>query len=129
MSKPLENNLGYNVHNVCLVNGSHPLAAGLLGIMERITRDAFRGVPGDELDGLHDAIYDLQKDGTKGQDQISKRDKKTQNASKTNLVFDTRILSFGILPNENRVHVVVWCLEPLDGNARSDVGKQVERPS
>ena len=49
------------VHNVSLVHGSDALAAVSLRVMERITSDAFRRVPGDELDGLDNTIDHLRR--------------------------------------------------------------------
>lgn len=44
----------------------------------------------------------------------------------TYLVLDTRILSLSVLTNEHSVDIVIGSLETLDGDARSDVGEQVE---
>jgi hypothetical protein len=43
------------------------------------------------------------------------------------LMFDTRILSFRIFTNENRIDVIVRCLVSLDRYAWPDVGEEVER--
>lgn len=42
------------------------------------------------------------------------------------LVLDTRILSLGVLTNEHRVDIIIRRLEALDGDARSNIGEQVE---
>jgi hypothetical protein len=44
----------------------------------------------------------------------------------THLVLDTRVLSLGVLTNENSVDVIVSSLVSLDGNTRSDVGEKGE---
>ena len=44
----------------------------------------------------------------------------------THLVLDTRILSLSVLSNKDSVHIIVWRLEALDGNARPHVGKEIE---
>jgi hypothetical protein len=44
-------------------------------------------------------------------------------------VLDTRVLSLSILSDNDRVDVVVRSLEPNDGAARPDVGKERESSS
>ena len=82
------------------MHGSDALTAMRLGVVERVTSDAFRGVPSDQLDGLDDTI--------------------------NNFVLDTRVLSLGVLTDEDSVDVVVWGLESLDGDTWTNVGKEVE---
>ena len=41
-------------------------------------------------------------------------------------MFNTRVLSFGILTNEDSINVVVGSLEALDRDTWSDVGKEIE---
>ena len=62
------------VHDICLVNGSHPFSPARLGIMKSITRNSFRCIPCDEFDGLHYTVDDL-----KLINQISVRDRGCQN--------------------------------------------------
>ena len=87
-------------HDVGLVDGSNALTAVRLGIVERVSRNAFGGIPSDELNGLDDTV--------------------------NNLVLDTGVLSLGVLTDEDGVDVVVGGLVALDGHARADVGKEVE---
>ena len=44
-------------------------------------------------------------------------------------MFNARVFTLGILTDQNGVDVVVGSLEALDGNARPDVGEEVECPS
>lgn len=44
-------------------------------------------------------------------------------------MFDTRVLAFSVLTNENSVDIVVRSLEAVDGDARSYVGEEEERSS
>ena len=41
-------------------------------------------------------------------------------------MLNTRVLSLGVLTDEDSVDVVVRGLEALDGDARTDVGEEVE---
>ena len=47
------------VHDVCLVDGSDPLAAARLSVMKRVASHTLRSVPGDQLNGLNDTVDDL----------------------------------------------------------------------
>ena len=47
----------------------------------------------------------------------------------TYLVLNTRVLSLSVLTNENRVHVIVRSLEPLDGHTWTDICEEVECPA
>lgn len=49
------------VHDVRLMHGSHALATVSLRIVERVTRNAFRSIPSDELDRLNNAVDDLRR--------------------------------------------------------------------
>ena len=49
------------IHNVSLVDGSDPIAAMSLSVMERIASNSLRRVPGDQLDGLHDTVDNLTR--------------------------------------------------------------------
>ena len=105
------------------MNGSDPLAAAGLGVVERVARDALGGVPGDELDGLNDTVDNLAN-------ILSVRHARTcPPDTMTHLVLNTRVLALRFLTNEHRVDVVVGSLEALDGNTRPDVGEEVECPS
>jgi hypothetical protein len=42
------------------------------------------------------------------------------------LVLDTRVFALSVLTDENGVHVIVCSLVALNGNARTNVGEQVE---
>ena len=54
-----EHTVGH-LHDVCLVDGGDALAAVRLGVVERVPRDALRGIPGNQLDGLDDTIDNLR---------------------------------------------------------------------
>jgi hypothetical protein len=41
-------------------------------------------------------------------------------------MFNTGILSLCIFPDKHGINIVVGCLEPLDGSAGSDIGKEIE---
>ena len=90
-------------HDVGLVDGSNALTAVRLGIVERVSRNAFGGIPSDELNGLDDTV--------------------------NNLVLDTGVLSLSVLTYENGVNVVVGSLEALDGDTWPDIGEEVESPT
>ena len=49
-----------DLHDVGLVHGGNTLAASGSSIVERVTGDALRGVPCDELDGLNNTVHNLQ---------------------------------------------------------------------
>ena len=103
LSACLEEHTVRQLHNGCLVDGGHSVSAADLGVVERVPGDSLRGLVGDELDRLDDSVHEL--------------------------VLDTRVLSLGVLSDEDGVDVVVSGLEPDDGRAGSDVGEQVERSS
>jgi hypothetical protein len=42
------------------------------------------------------------------------------------LMFNSRVLPFSILSDDNGVDIIIWCFVALDGPARSDVGEEVE---
>lgn len=44
-------------------------------------------------------------------------------------MFNTRIFSLCILPDENSVDIIIWGLEALNRRARTNVGEQVESSS
>ena len=44
-------------------------------------------------------------------------------------MFNTRVFTLGILTDQNGVDVVVRGLETLDGNARTNIGEEVECPT
>lgn len=68
--------------------------------MECVAEDALTGLAGDELDALHDAVYDY--------------------------VLDAGVFSLGVLADQDGVDAVVWGLVSFDGAAGSDVGEEVE---
>ena len=39
------------------------------------------------------------------------------------------VLSLGVLTDENRVDIIVRCLESLNGDARPDISEEVKRPT
>jgi hypothetical protein len=82
------------------VDDAHLLAADGLGVLEGEAQDALRGLAGDELDGLDDAVDDD--------------------------VLNARVLALGVLADQDRVDVVVGRLVPGDGAAGAQVGEEVE---
>jgi hypothetical protein len=80
--------------------GRDPITTLALCIVESISCHAFRCIPCNKFDGLHNPI--------------------------NNFVLDTRILSLCILPNEYSVDIVVSSFETRDGKARPDVGEEIE---
>ena len=46
-----------------------------------------------------------------------------------NLVFNTRVFTLGVLPDEDGVDIFVRSLEALDGNTGTNVREQVEGPT
>lgn len=92
-----------HLHNGRLVHRGYMRAAAGLGVLEGVAGYTFRGLVGDELDGLDDA--------------------------RLHLVLDTRVLSLGVLADQNAVDVLVGGLEALNGLARADVGVEAECPS
>ena len=46
-----------------------------------------------------------------------------------NLVLDARVFTLSILSDEDGVDVLIRSLEALNGNARPDVGEEVEGPT
>lgn len=89
-----------HLHDGGLVHGAHLLAANGIGVLEGEAQNALRGLAGDELDALDDAV--------------------------NNDVLDTRVLALGVLADQDRVDTVVGRLEALDGAAGAHVGEEVE---
>jgi hypothetical protein len=85
------------------VNGGDSVSAAGLGVVESVSGNSLGSLVGDELDGLDD--------------------------SGDELVLDTRVLSLGVLSDEDGVDIVVGGLEALDGGAGSDVGEEGEGSS
>merc|ERR1712230_303967 len=76
------------------------LARDVLGLLEGESQDPLAGLAGDQLDRLHDTVYDD--------------------------MLDARVFTLGVLSDQDRVDVVVWRLVALDALAGSHVGEQVE---
>lgn len=74
--------------------------AYLLGVLERESEDTLRGCSGDEFDALNDAVDDD--------------------------MLDSRVLSFGVLADQDGVDVVVGCFVAGYRFAGADVGEEVE---
>lgn len=89
-----------HLHDGGLVDSADLLPANVAGVLEGVTQDALRGLTGDELDALDDAIDDD--------------------------VLDAGVLALGVLADQDGVDVVVGGLEALDGPAGTDVGEEVE---
>jgi hypothetical protein len=58
-----------------------------------------------------------------------KHRRRRQQSHPAHLVLDTRVLSLGVLTDEDGVDVVIRRLETLDGHARADVGEEGEGSS
>lgn len=111
-----------NEHDVGFVHRGDTLPATARGIVEGITCNTFGCLPSDELDGLYDTIDNLAT-----QNPSNTRPMFSQQATEgTHLVLDTRVFSLSVFTDEDGVDIVVWSLEALDGDARTNVGKQVE---
>lgn len=88
------------LHDGGLVDDADLVAADLLGLLEGEAQDALRGLAGDELDALDDAVDDG--------------------------VLDARVLALGVLADQDGVDVVVGGLVAGDGAAGPQVGEEVE---
>ena len=89
-----------HLHDGCLVDSADLLATDGLGVLESESQDTLRSLLGDQLDGLDDSVNDD--------------------------VLDTRVLSLGILTDEDNVDIIVWGLVSSDGLARTEVCEEVE---
>lgn len=92
-----------DLHDRSLVDDENFGLANGLGVLKGISKDTLRGGLGNELDGLDD--------------------------TGDNDVLDTRVLTLGVLTNQNGVNILVGGLVADNGLARSDVGKEVESSS
>jgi hypothetical protein len=72
-------------------------------VLEGIAQNALRGLLGDELDALHDAV-DYH-------------------------VLDARVLALGVLTDQDSINIVVGRLVAGDGLAGSDVGEKIKGPA
>lgn len=89
-----------HLHDGGLVHSADLLPANVAGVLEGVSQNALRGLAGDELDALDNAIdYN---------------------------VLDTRVFSLGVLTDQDSVDVVVGGLVAGDGSAGADVGEEVE---
>lgn len=89
-----------HLHDGGLVDDADLGAADGLGLLEGEAEDALRGLAGDELDALDDAIDDD--------------------------VLDAGVFTLGVLTDEDGVDTVVGGLEAGDGAAGTEVGEEVE---
>ena len=89
-----------HLHDGGLVDGADLLPANVAGVLEGVSQDALRGLAGDELDALYDAIY--------------------------HNVLNTRVLALSVLADQDGVNVVVGRLVASNGPAGTDVGEEVE---
>ena len=89
-----------HLHDGGLVDSADLLPANVASVLESVTQNALRGLTGDKLDGLDDAIDDN--------------------------VLDTGVLALGVLTDQDGVDVVVRRLVALHGPAGTDVGEEVE---
>ncbi|KAG6890568.1 hypothetical protein C0992_000576 [Termitomyces sp. T32_za158] len=77
--------------------------------MEGVPSNSLGGVPSYEFNGLNNP---------------------SKSKIRTNyLMLDTRILSLGVLANEDSVYIVIRSFETLNGHTRSDIGKEIEGSS
>ena len=89
-----------HLHDGGLVDGAHLLAANVACVLEGVAEDALRGLAGDELDALDNAVH--------------------------HDVLNSRVLALGVLADEDGVDIVVGGLVALDAAARAHVGEEVE---
>lgn len=89
-----------HLHDGGLVHSAHLLPANVAGVLEGISQDALRGLAGDELDALDNAVDDN--------------------------VLNARVFSLGVLADQDGVDIVVGRLVAGDGAAGTDVGEEVE---
>ncbi|KAL9582181.1 MAG: hypothetical protein Q9203_005599, partial [Teloschistes exilis] len=94
-----EQSVGH-LHDCRLVYRTDLRPAYILGVLESESEDALRGFSGDEFDALNDAVDDH--------------------------MLDPRVLSFGVLADEDCVNIVVWGFVAGYRFARADVGEEVE---
>jgi hypothetical protein len=92
-----------HLHDGGLVDSADLLPANVAGVLEGVSQDALRGLAGDKLDALHDAV--------------------------NHDVLNARVLSLSVLADEDRVDIVVGCLVTGDRSAGTDVGEEVEGPA
>ncbi len=103
------------------MHGSNTLPALRLSIVESIPGNTLRRVPGNELDRLHNTVDNLET--------IRMSCVVTREIPYAYLMLNTRVFSLSVFTDENRVDIVVGCLETLDGDAGPHVGEQVECPT
>lgn len=120
MSKLYCRGKAYRVHDRCFVNSSNVIASVVACILECIASYSFRCIVGDELDGLYDASDNLYHPKSRSVEQ------RTQT---TYFVLNARVLSLGIFTNQNRIHIIVRCLEAFNRPTRPDVGEKVKGSS
>jgi hypothetical protein len=97
-----EKTIGH-LHDGGLVDNTDVLLVNGLSILETEPQNTLGGSLGDQLDGLNNTVH--------------------------NLVLNARVLSLGVLTDENGVDVVVGGLEARDRTAGTDVGEEVESPT
>jgi len=89
-----------HLHDGSLVHSADLLPANVAGVLEGVSQHALRGLAGDELDALHDAV--------------------------NHNVLDARVFALSVLSYQDGIDVIVGCLVAGDGSAWSDVRKEVE---
>src|SRR5665213_1224646 len=87
-------------HDSGLVYDAHLLPVDVLGVLEGITEYTLGSSASDKLDGLDDTVDDH--------------------------VLDTRVFSFCVFSNDNRINIVVGSLVTFNRSAWPDIGKEVE---
>lgn len=102
------------------MDGRDLVSAGLRRVVESITSDSLGSLVGDELDGLDDTVDKLNG---RSASPIVRR---ASRLSEAHLVLDTRVLSLGVLSDQDRVDIVVGRLVSLDRDTGSDVGEEGE---
>ena len=80
---------------------SHFSFANSLCILESVAEDSFARCSGNEFDALHYPIY--------------------------HDMLDARVLSFGVLPDQDRINIVVQSLVAFNGATGSYIGEKIKR--
>jgi hypothetical protein len=88
--------------------------------VERISSDSLGSLVRDQLDRLNDTVDNLPNVSLPSPHPM------LENDITTHLVLNTRVLSLGVLTDQDSVDIVVSGLVSLDGDTWADVGKERE---
>lgn len=83
-------------------------------VLERVAGNARRRLVRDELDRLDDTVDDLSRRIRGGARSACEARPCPSTRISTDLVLDTRVLSLGVLTDDDRVDIVVRSLKTLD---------------